>query len=212
MAKTHVDKRTLNCRLGNRKPTEKQRKLIKARLEGKSVEIAGKEAGYCNKRAAYQALNSPTVQKWVKRSFKKHGLDDLTITKPLRDALQAACFDKFGNEVPDWPVRLKAHELQVKLLGVLPAEKHQLEVNQPRYQIVNILRFSEKDLENPKPLKQTIRNLDAKEEIVLEGEATLTDSEIPSALRQIGSSTNRLPETQPQIENKSPANTDPFKS
>ena len=34
MVKTHVDKRTLNCRLGNRKPTIKQRKLIKGINEG----------------------------------------------------------------------------------------------------------------------------------------------------------------------------------
>jgi len=211
MARTRVDKRTLNCRLGNRKPTEKQRKLIRAKLEGKSVEIAGKEAGYCNRRAAYQALNSPTVQKWVKRSFKKHGLDDLTITKPIRDALEAICFDKFGNQLPDHAIRLKAQELSIKLMGAYPAEKHQIEVNQPRYMIVNLIHFSEKDLKNPKPIKQTIRNLDTKEEIVLEGEATHINSEIPSALKQIGMAANRTQETQQQIENKTPAN-GPFKS
>ena len=211
MAKTHVDKRTLNCRLGNRNPTKKQRMLIKGINEGKSVAVAGKEAGYTMTRAAYQALKSPTVQKWVKRSFKKLGLDDLTITKPLREALEATCFDKYGNELPDWPVRLKAHELQVRLLGVLPAEKHQIEVDQPRYQIINAIHFSEKDHTNLKPFKQTIRNLDTKEEIVLEGDATLTYSEIPSALKQIGMSANQTPETQPQIKNKTQAS-GPFKS
>jgi hypothetical protein len=206
MPKTPISNRKRNANLGNRKPSIRQRKLIKGIIEGKSPPEAGKEAGYKSRRASYQALKSPTVSKWVSRSYKRMGLSDDKITKPLRDALEAICFDKFGNQLPDHAIRLRAQELSIKLMGVYPAEKHQLEVNQPHYQIVNIIRYSDLDSENPKPLKQTIRNLDTKEEIVLEGEAILTESEIPSALKQIGMSANRPPETQPQIENKMPAN------
>jgi len=212
MPKTPISNRKKNANLENRKPAIRQRKLIKGIIEGKSAPEAGKDAGYKSRRASYQALKSPTVSKWVSRSYKRMGLSDDKITKPLRDALEAICFDKFGNQLPDHAIRLKVQELSIKLMGAYPAEKHQLEVNEPYYEIVNLIHYSRMDLENQKPFRQTIRNLDTKEEIVLEGEATLTDSEIPAALKQIGMSANRTPEIQAQIENKTPANTGPFKS
>jgi len=212
MLKAPTSNRKRNGNLGNRKLTIRQRKLLKGINEGKSIPQAGKEAGYKSRRASYLALKSPTVSKWVSRSYRRMGLSDDKITKPLRDALEAICFDKFGNQLPDHAIRLKAQELSIKLMGAYPADKHQIEVTQPRYQIVNVIHFGDKDLEHPKPLKQTIRNLDTQKEIVLEGEATHIDSEIPEVLKQIEMAANRTPEAQPQIENKTQANTVPFKS
>lgn len=150
MAKTHVDKRRLNCRLGNRKPTEKQRALIKAVIEtmgnGKKIMEAAKEAGYASKSGTYQASKSPTVQKWVARAFKKLGLDDLTIITPIKEALKAVKYDKQGNEIPDWDARLKAADMQIKLLGQYPADRHEIKSDGELRLIVKIVKFSDEPI------------------------------------------------------------------
>jgi len=194
MAQTHVDKRRINCRLGNRKPTEKQRALIKAVIQTigskKKIMEAAKEAGYASKRGTYQALKSPTVQKWVARSFKKLGLDDLTIITPIKEALKAVKYDKQGNEIPDWDVRLKAVDMQIKLMGSYPAEKIDLHNKGQIIQRVVIQRFA------------------PPQEI---GEDVVPECIEVKPVSQLEDKLNRTSETQPQIENKTPAN-GPFKS
>jgi len=123
-----------------KKLTLKQRKLIKARAEGKTLQQAGEIAGYSKKTAgeiARQELAKPCVSEAFERLLDRICPDDLLANTYL-DCIKATkvisanviapngegmadahSMTKDFIDVPDFPTRLKASDSVAKLKGYL---------------------------------------------------------------------------------------------
>lgn len=123
-----------------KKLTLKQRKLIKARAEGKTLQQAGEIAGFSPKSAEVQAcmeMKKPEVSEAWERLLNRICPDDLLANTYL-DCIQATkvisanviapngegmadahSMTKDFIDVPDFPTRLKASDSVAKLKGYL---------------------------------------------------------------------------------------------
>ena len=121
-----------------KKLTLKQRKLIKARAEGKSLKECGKIAGYSESSAESIACKefkkeqvSQAFQELLDRACPDSFLadtykDGMTATKVISAMVMAADGMKDANsmtkdfiDVPDYPTRIKAADSVAKLKGYM---------------------------------------------------------------------------------------------
>ena len=100
--------------------TPKERKFVKEYLTNGGNKVQAAMAAYDTKsinsatRIAYENTQKLTFDDY----FEKAGLTDEAIAPNLRDAAFAEKTD-----TADWNIRLKAHELAVKLMNKMPKEQ-----------------------------------------------------------------------------------------
>lgn len=140
--------------------TLKQRKLIKARAEGKSLQEAGVIAGMSAKSAQQQAcmeLKKPEVAEAFEQLAEKLGLGKESVVASTVNLMMAtktvsAIGGKDANagtvdfiEVPDNPTRLGATKLGAQLLRMLDENdvKFQGDIN------INVIRYGGADGQQP---------------------------------------------------------------
>lgn len=112
-----------------RELTVREQKLIKAKVEGKSLKDAYLVAGYApstdNAMAvnANKVLKKPNVQEALQAAFEEHGISVSKVIKPIADGLQAEKVHIVGNGdqamaevVPDHSIRLKASSMALGLM------------------------------------------------------------------------------------------------
>ena len=111
--------------------TIKERKLVKAVVEGKSKTQAALEAYDVKdpniaRGMAYEALQRPIVQAAVQAELERQGINLETVLRPIKEGLEAKqeSRHKFGEEVNDIPTRLKASQMAQKLMGIDKPEKN----------------------------------------------------------------------------------------
>jgi len=114
----------------------KQAKFVKAKLEGKTQEQAGLEAGAKTiegaRKLATRLSNDVQVQKALESgkelSLTQAGITRTKALKPIAEALEAnkvasIAGDFYQTEIPDYPIRLKAADMALKLLGQVEEDK-----------------------------------------------------------------------------------------
>jgi hypothetical protein len=159
-----------------KKPSKQQAKLIKAVLDPKvkTLTEAGAIAGYASRQAAWDAVQSMTVQEAIlefQKSMHLGGIDDAKIVKRLGEALDAEetrFFQFQGNivdqeNVVDHATRLKAIELVVKIRGLIKGDKEPVKNTQ-----VNVYNF--RDARTEDLLRSINDQLRAIEEAELKGQ------------------------------------------
>lgn len=113
-----------------RQLTDKQRKFVKAKAEGKTGVQAAMEAydtdDYNTANViAVENLQKPTIQEAVQKEMARQGIDLESIVRPITDGLKAEKVSIVGNgdqamaEVtPDHGIRLKASKMAQDLIGI----------------------------------------------------------------------------------------------
>lgn len=130
--------------------TTKQTRYVKAVLEGKTQEEAGLAAGSktiegARKLATRMSRNvqvMKALESSQEMSLTEAGITRTKALKPIGEALEATKIivhgknseDSWVDEVPDYPIRLKAADMALKLLGQKDEDKP--------------LQFNDIDLEN----------------------------------------------------------------
>ena len=122
--------------LAPKKLTKKQAALVGAIVDPSvsTLAEAGRIAGYSERQAAYEALQTTTVREYLSRFHSKMvagGIDDEKLIKRLNEALDAEetrFFQYLGKvidsrDVVDHATRLKAVELVVKIQGLIGGDK-----------------------------------------------------------------------------------------
>ena len=196
--------------------TDKERKFIEYFTSGMGIVEASKAAGYAHYQSAIEAVKRPIVSEKLQKAFKKFKINDKQVAQKLYDGLEATKFTQGGVEVPDYTVRAKYLEMLLRILGYYVPEKFDIKAEHEvkpvvwhyiKYTDVFIKKWWEFKAQGiPDEALEIVSGPDSEAE-----NKSLTKSEIPSPLKQIGMPANRTRETQPQIENKTPANS-PLKS
>lgn len=112
-----------------RKLTTKQRKFVKAKVEGKTGTQAAIIAyGVDEKTAgvmASQNLGKLSIQEALNAEYQKQGIDMAALVRPIADGLQAektiiigSGDDAFADQIPDHSIRIAAAKLGGQWLGV----------------------------------------------------------------------------------------------
>ena len=105
----------------------RQRRLVRFRAKGYSVERAGQLAGYGSETQTSGILRRPLVQSALTDALRKQGITLGKIVKPIKDALSANLVTTFmgtatKTKLPDHKTRLEASELAMSLHGGLPKQ------------------------------------------------------------------------------------------
>lgn len=116
--------------------TIKQAKYVKAILDGKTQEEAGLEAGSKTiegaRKLATRMSKDVQVQEALQSaqelSLTQAGITRSKALKPISEALEAnkvasIAGDFYQTEIPDYPIRLKAADMALKLLGQKDEDK-----------------------------------------------------------------------------------------
>lgn len=115
-----------------KKLTIKEAKLVKAKVQGKTMAQAAKEAGYMpnasdetRRREAYNITQKPHVKAQLQKELAKQGITLEAIVKPIADGLKAEKVSIVGNGdqamaeiTPDHNVRIKSSQIASKWMGV----------------------------------------------------------------------------------------------
>lgn len=128
------------------KLTVKQRKFVRNVAAGMSQAEAARQAGYSARSArqtASETMAIPDVREALLEAMKKAGIDQESISKVVKDAMEAnksisavVGTDATGKtmdfvDVPDHPTRLKAADMAVDIMGAKAPKKIQAEVTTP---------------------------------------------------------------------------------
>lgn len=104
--------------------TPRQRKLIKARVEGKTFTEAAKVAGYSSKQTAHRAMTNADANKAMRIALHKAGLTPQFITEKVRELFGATrLYGKEGIEHADNQAQLGAVEVALKITGAFAPQK-----------------------------------------------------------------------------------------
>ena len=102
--------------------TTKQRKYVKAKMQGKTGTQAAVEAyGVDEKTASVissQNLSKLSIQEALEAEYEKQGISIGALVQPITDGLKAEKVVGEGNTVPDHSIRIAAAKLGGQWLGI----------------------------------------------------------------------------------------------
>ena len=134
--------------------TVKQTKLVQGIAQGKTVKVAGQEAGYgttpeSSRVIAHEVLRNPTVQEALQVALEKNGITLDRAIAPIGKALVATKVlitgkdeDAFAEVVDDIDVQLKGSDRALKLMGISQGDTNNQTVNINFNQVAEDVRKS----------------------------------------------------------------------